>query len=123
MKYDIKFLNLPSPFGAGPVHDSSHSQADAQASYSAVLGQVSWLFLPWVVLPCKTIKHLPAELWATVRSATCSVWFSHHNHDDFSLLSDGHKFRLWLIYFPAILTLNLTQLRGETDTMSELICL
>lgn len=74
---------------------------------------------PWV----HTIEHHPTALWGTVRSATCSIWFSHHNHDDFSLLSGRHEFRLRLIYFPAILTLNLTQMRAETDTMSKLVYL
>lgn len=49
VKYDIKFLSLLSPFGARSVHHSSCSQA--KLSYSALLGQVSWLLLPWVDLP------------------------------------------------------------------------
>lgn len=61
MKHGIKFLSLLSPFGAGPVHGSSHSQADAQVSYRALLGQVSWLLLPWVGLPGCTPSALPSS--------------------------------------------------------------
>lgn len=68
----------------------------------------------WVPLSVRhrVLQHLPAVLWAAVRLATCSIWFSHHNHYNIWCLRGGQKFRFLLICFPVIITLNLTQLRG-----------
>lgn len=94
---------------------SSRGQAAPQASDGALLGQVSGL----PVTPSSAAAP-PSSAAGQVRSATCGIWFSHRNRYDIWCLRGGREFRLLLICFPVILILNLTQLRGETDTMSNL---